>query len=51
MKLFTVIGNSDGGSEEGQQNVVKLHKTHTTTCGRQMSRIIVELLTGKDPEA
>ena len=51
MKLFTVVGNSDGGAEEGQQNVVKLHKTHTTTCGRQMSRIIVELLTGKNPEA
>ena len=48
MKLFTVIGNS---GEEGQQNVIKLHGSTTTTCKRQFSRIIVELLTGEDPEA
>ena len=48
MKLFTVIGNA---GENGQQNVIKLHGSTTTTCGRQFSRIIVELLTGEDPEA
>jgi len=48
MKLFTVIGNA---GEEGQQNVIKLHGATTTTCKRQFSRIIVELLTGEDPEA
>jgi hypothetical protein len=48
MKLFTVIGNA---GESGQQNVIKLHGSTTTTCGRQFSRIIVELLTGEDPEA
>ena len=48
MKLFTVIGNS---GEEGQQNVIKLHGATTSTCKRQFSRIIVELLTGEDPEA
>ena len=48
MKLFTVIGNA---GEEGQQNVIKLHGATTSTCKRQFSRIIVELLTGEDPEA
>ena len=48
MKLFTVIGNA---GEAGQQNVIKLHGATSTTCGRQFSRIIVELLTGEDPEA
>ena len=48
MKLFTVIGNA---GENGQQNVIKLHGSTTRTCGRQFSRIIVELLTGEDPEA
>ena len=47
MKLFTVIGNA---GEAGQQNVIKLHKTHAPD-GRQFSRIIVELITGNDPEA
>ena len=48
MKLFTVIGNA---GEAGQQNVIKLHGSTSTKCGRQFSRIIVELLTGEDPEA
>ena len=48
MKLFTVIGNA---GESGQQNVIKLHKTHASVDGRQFSRIIVELITGSDPEA
>jgi len=48
MKLFTVIGNA---GENGQQNVIKLHGSTTRSCGRQFSRIIVELLTGEDPEA
>ena len=48
MKLFTVIGNA---GEAGQQNVIKLHKTHASVDGRQFSRIIVELITGSDPEA
>ena len=47
MKLFTVIGNA---GESGQQNVIKLHKTYAPD-GRQFSRIIVELITGSDPEA
>ena len=47
MKLFTVIGNA---GEAGQQNVIKLHKTYAPD-GRQFSRIIVELITGSDPEA
>ena len=48
MKLFTVIGNA---GEAGQQNVIKLHKSHASVDGRQFSRIIVELITGSDPEA
>ena len=48
MKLFTVIGNAE---TNGQQNVIELHGTTSTQCGRQFSRIIVELLTGEDPEA
>lgn len=48
MKLFTVIGNA---GETGHQNVIKLHSSHASTDGRQFSRIIVELITGSDPEA
>jgi len=48
MKLFTVIGNA---GENGQQNVIQLHGSTSRVCGRQFSRIIVELLTGSDPEA
>jgi len=48
MKLFTVIGNAE---KNGQQNVIELHGATSTQCGRQFSRIIVELLTGEDPEA
>lgn len=48
MKLFTVIGNA---GEVGQQNVIKLHGSYASVDGRQFSRIIVELITGSDPEA
>jgi len=46
MKLFTVVGNA---GENGQQNVIQMHGTHTLD-GVKCSDIIVELITGKRPE-
>jgi len=46
MKLFTVVGNA---GENGQQNVIQMHGTHTLD-GVKCSDVIVELITGKRPE-